>query len=741
MGITAKFNAIANFEDGDSFRFGVMNWDTGWSNLYQVSASPYYFDWTNFEFDVSFLIGDMQGLGSPYSTGPNNRYGLTFRIQKADLAGNSNPLCPWDSLWSGFILDDISVTSLVAEAEVIYQQTNVIPFVNITDCVNTEFNWLDAGVGTYVITTEILTADEDDSNNLCVMAYNIINIIDEPEDMVCVDYTGPGQGHWVEEGCCGGYFWIGDPVTTQYGNNWSDALYLKNATGGLTFDLSAEPGVCIEFDTWFQLSANDFGYFQVSMDDGITWSNAATYFGSSTDLGWGADAFGFFHEVQCDGVSSTMQFRFLFESNATGVNRGWIVDNIELNDGGTGIIFGPDPALNFNNFYRHEKQYGCWWQQPWIYQYFVHDMGYVPYYGAPYLADGAQDPSWGVYDPGIIDANPGYPVRPWMGAAPDNLDTALIWTLDVADAFMGWFETTTYYDTDANDHGYIEIFNGTGWDIVSDDQGSYNDDAYGGTLSLKTVIANDLDYWASKSIDLTDYMDQEQIQIRFRYTSDASNLHRYMGFGMLYGIYFYGMKDVNPPVTTLQMSGTFDETYHYYTSAVKMKLTATDDITGVAHTYYKLDGVQSEYTGLVTINTDGDHTFCYWSVDNEGNVEAEKCVPSFRIDLTGPTVTITGPTAGLYLFGSQILPLSSGKIIFLFGGIPVTATATADEAPIQVVRFYLDDVLLAEDSTAPYAATLSMKHSGPAVIKVTARDVLGHEGSATLNIDNYIKLF
>jgi len=223
-------------------------------------------------------------------------------------------------------------------------------------------------------------------------------------------------------------------------------------------------------------------------------------------------------------------------------------------------------------------------------------------------------------------------------------------------------------------------------------------------------------------------------------TSDASNPATYWG-PMWAGMFFYGMEDLNPPVTTLQMSGTFDETYHYYTSLVKMKLTATDDITGVAHTYYKLDGVTSEYTGIVTINTDGDHTFSYWSVDNEGNVEAEKSVPTFRIDLTGPTVTITGPATGaLYLFGSQILPLASGKTIFLFGGIHVTATATADEAPIQVVRFFLDDVLLAEDSTAPYAADLSTKHSGAAVIKVIGVDVLGHEGSATLNIDNYVKL-
>jgi hypothetical protein len=91
--------------------------------------------------------------------------------------------------------------------------------------------------------------------------------------------------------------------------------------------------------------------------------------------------------------------------------------------------------------------------------------------------------------------------------------------------------------------------------------------------------------------------------------------------------------------------------------------------------------------------------------------------------------------------GNHILDLKSGKTIFLFGGIPVTATATADDAPIVVVRFYLDGTLMAEDSTAPYGATLSVKHNGPAVILVKAVDMLGHEASsAPLNIDNYIKL-
>jgi hypothetical protein len=689
LGYTCTFDYKVNLGTGERFLAGIWDWTAGSGSFWYITSyGPVYNDWTTVTIDLSSIIGSIGGAGDDYCIG--------FLMYK-DTNNAGDPACPWNGEWSGYMVDNLYLTSLVAEPEVIYQQTNVIPFLNITgpsQTVNTEFNWSDAGVGRYVITTEILTPDEDDSNDKCVNGYDVINVVITPDDLECVDYTG-GPSHWIEEGCCGGYFWVGDPVTTQYGNNWSDALYLRNATGGLTFDLSGYPNINIEFDTWFQLSLNDFGYLQVSTNDGLSWTNAGQFNGNSTDPWWGADTFGWFHYTIFVGTSSTMQFRFLFESNATGVNRGWIVDNIEVSDGGSGIIFGPDPCLNFNHFYRTAQQFGCWWYTPDI-------MGYTP--------------GWGNYDPT-------FSLFPLAYYAP-NQDDALIWTLDIPHVFYGYLDGWLYYDLDDNDFCYMDVS---------------NDD---GATWTNLAFMDGYGFWWQGPWSLEDYID-DTVQIRWRMVtneSDAGAFPMYWGAGWE-DIAFYGMEDLNPPVTTLQMSGTFDETYHYYTSAVKMKLTATDDITGVAHTYYKLDGVTSEYTGLVTINTDGDHTFCYWSVDNEGNVEAEKSVPSFRIDLTGPTVTITGPTAGLYLFGSQILPLSSGKIIFLFGGIPVTATATSTEAPIQVVRFFLDDVLLAEDSTAPYAATLSAKHSGAAVIKVTAVDVLGHEGSATLNIDTYMKLF
>jgi hypothetical protein len=324
----------------------------------------------------------------------------------------------------------------------------------------------------------------------------------------------------------------------------------------------------------------------------------------------------------------------------------------------------------------------------------------------------------------------------------------------VPHAFYGWLSATAYYDMiDAGDQGFIEVSrDGVTWDIL----GAFNGDYYytataGGHAGLDGKLRNDYVYWDSTpaalggspaTYDVTEYLDATQLQVRARFTSDAQNLWREAGFGLLGPVCFTGMSDNNAPVTTAQMTGTWDETCHWYTSCVKIKLTATDDISGVAATYYELDGVQYTYTGLVTICADGTHTFCYWSVDNEGNVEEKICLPEFRIDQTGPTVSITGPATGyLYIFGKQIMPLKSGKTIFLFNGIPVTATATAVDNPVDVVQFYLDGTLMAEDSTAPYSATLSAKHSGPATITVTAIDSLGRTASATLNIDRYFKLF
>ena len=77
------------------------------------------------------------------------------------------------------------------------------------------------------------------------------------------------------------------------------------------------------------------------------------------------------------------------------------------------------------------------------------------------------------------------------------------------------------------------------------------------------------------------------------------------------------VSDITAPTTTS------DATAHYVATAA-IHLTAADNAggSGVAHTYYTLDGA-SQVEGLVVNNsTVGDHVLEFWSVDNAGNVEA-----------------------------------------------------------------------------------------------------------------------
>jgi hypothetical protein len=97
--------------------------------------------------------------------------------------------------------------------------------------------------------------------------------------------------------------------------------------------------------------------------------------------------------------------------------------------------------------------------------------------------------------------------------------------------------------------------------------------------------------------------------------------------------------DSTPPATTDSLSGTLG-TAGWYTSAVKVTLSATDATSGVAATYYRLDnGSQQSYTGSAfTVPSAGSHTVEFWSVDAAGNTEIAH-TDSFKIDSTAPSTT------------------------------------------------------------------------------------------------------
>jgi hypothetical protein len=73
---------------------------------------------------------------------------------------------------------------------------------------------------------------------------------------------------------------------------------------------------------------------------------------------------------------------------------------------------------------------------------------------------------------------------------------------------------------------------------------------------------------------------------------------------------------------------------------VTVNLNASDALSGVAATYYSLDGGAQQSGTSIPISSEGTHTLQFWSVDNAGNIEAAKSV-DVKIDKTPPTISHT----------------------------------------------------------------------------------------------------
>jgi len=90
-----------------------------------------------------------------------------------------------------------------------------------------------------------------------------------------------------------------------------------------------------------------------------------------------------------------------------------------------------------------------------------------------------------------------------------------------------------------------------------------------------------------------------------------------------------------------------------------MNLTATDDLSGVAETYYKINGGPTK-----TLSVDGqplmtiegsNSTLEYWSIDNAGNEELpHKILTGIKLDKTGPNILITYPSTGDQIKSSNL---------------------------------------------------------------------------------------
>jgi hypothetical protein len=118
----------------------------------------------------------------------------------------------------------------------------------------------------------------------------------------------------------------------------------------------------------------------------------------------------------------------------------------------------------------------------------------------------------------------------------------------------------------------------------------------------------------------------------------------------------------------------------WYGGPVRVTLTASDGLSGVATTRYSVDGGGAQlYDGGFDFATKGIHTLTYWSVDNAGNEEDHSTshTLTLKIDDVAPTTTV-------------INPISPASGWFVVSGIPVAFDAVDAESGIHATYYRID---------------------------------------------------
>ncbi|DAC71889.1 MAG TPA: hypothetical protein DSN98_08085, partial [Thermoplasmata archaeon] len=108
-----------------------------------------------------------------------------------------------------------------------------------------------------------------------------------------------------------------------------------------------------------------------------------------------------------------------------------------------------------------------------------------------------------------------------------------------------------------------------------------------------------------------------------------------------YQLFGGAAQDTTPPVTTCTLAGDFEG--GVYVSDVTVTLTATDDMSGVNYTKYRVDeGAWIIYSVPFVVSANGAHTVSFYSADLAGNIEDEKD-STFTIEQeVALTITIKG---------------------------------------------------------------------------------------------------
>jgi hypothetical protein len=146
--------------------------------------------------------------------------------------------------------------------------------------------------------------------------------------------------------------------------------------------------------------------------------------------------------------------------------------------------------------------------------------------------------------------------------------------------------------------------------------------------------------------------------------------------------------DLTAPKTVATLEGTTSSN-DIYTGPARVTLTATDNLSGVQSTFYRINGGEIQiYAAPFEVAADGTHTVEFWSVDRAGNIE-DKQMLEVAVDTAAPVTTaeIDGPEGHSGWFtGAVTVTLSSdtvGAAIYTKLG---DGEARLYQAPLQILN-------------------------------------------------------
>ena len=176
--------------------------------------------------------------------------------------------------------------------------------------------------------------------------------------------------------------------------------------------------------------------------------------------------------------------------------------------------------------------------------------------------------------------------------------------------------------------------------------------------------------------------------------------------------------DGSAPSTAITIGGTTGSN-GWRTTPVQITLSPTDARSGVAATYYTVDGGPTQtYSGPFTVDGSAVHQVSYWSVDNVGNTEVQKSA-EVKIDKEAPTT-------------ESSLSGTSGNNDYYTGSVQVTLTGSDSVSGLGSTLYGIDN----HNTTAYPGSPITVSGNGTHTVSFWSKDAAGNnESTKTIDQD------